>query len=128
MRRILVLLILAAAIGLGLYLWFRTPTVSFDLATRDGSGTLTYTCSAADGEVEAEARATAAHTFFQDQIAAVTEAAAKGMQEAMDAANAAGTTPDFTPIEVVRADLMAATVMVVQDMYGCAASLPPAAE
>jgi hypothetical protein len=124
MRRILVLLIVAAAIGLALYLVFRTPTVSFDLATRDGSGTLTYTCSAAEGEVEAEARATAAHTFFQDQIAAVTEAAAKGMQEAMDAANAAGTNPDFAPIDAVREDLTAGTISAMTDLFGCTVREP----
>lgn len=124
MRRIPVLVIVAAGLGLSLYFAFQTPTASFDLATLDGGGRLIYTCTASDGEDEARARAIAAHDFFQAQIAAVAEASAKGMQEAMDAAEAAGTTPDFAPIDAVREDLTSGTMSAVTDLFGCTVSEP----
>ncbi len=128
MRVVLILVAVAAVLGAGYYLLFSNPTMEFVLATTDGQDTLTYVCTNEKGQAEAAGRAEAAHVFFQEQLAVVSEAAAKGMQEAMDKANAAGTTPDFTAIEEVRADLMAATVSVVQDLYGCAVSEPPAVE
>ena len=49
----------------------------------------------------------------------IGDAVAKGMQAAMDTADAAGTTPDFSAINSVKADLLAATMTVVDDLYGC---------
>ncbi|MCX7302372.1 MAG: hypothetical protein NTX73_18685 [Rhodobacterales bacterium] len=128
MRVVLILVAVAAVLGAAYYFLYSTPTIEVVLATTDGQGTLTYLCLNEKGEAEAAGRAEAAHVFFQEQLAVVSEAAAKSMQEAKDMANAAGTVPDFTAIEEVRADLMAATVSVVQDLYGCAVSDPPAAE
>lgn len=117
--------VVAVILATAIYLNFAVPTSTFVLLTRDGVSTLTYLCTTENGEAEAQARAAKAHVFFEDQLAIVSDAAAKGMQDAMEAATAAGTTPDFSAIEAVRADLMAATVAVVQDMYGCTVSEPP---
>jgi hypothetical protein len=128
MRVVLVLLAIAVALGGGYYFLSSTPTMEFVLATTDGQGTLTYVCTTDKGGAAAADRAEAAHAYFQEQLAAVNAAAEKGMQEATDKAAAAGTTPDFTAVEEVRADLVAATVTVLQEMYGCTVTAPPLPE
>lgn len=98
-RRTLALAALLAAMGLaGLSYWrMAPPEISVTLPTEDGLSELVWQCRMTNGEAAARANAAKAHTAFQQGLEAITRRAGQTMQQAMEAAAAAGTIPEDLP-------------------------------